>query len=789
MKRGMNKRIQKLREKSVSKEPELSIERGLLIKETYEKYEGKVETPILRALAFKNIMEKKEIHIDDLELIVGEKGERPQVAPVYPELTCYTEEDFDVLHNREEVSFKSSDVDRKKYLKEIAPFFEKRSMRSKIFEEMSDEWKKCYEAGIFTEFMEQRGPGHTVAGDKIYKKGFNQIIRDIDNKMLDLDMLNDDEAYEKKVQLEAMKITAEAIIALSKRYKKLAEKKAEKEKDEKRKKELETIAENCRVVPERAPTNFYQAIQMYWFVHIGVTLELNIWDSFSPGRLDQHLYPFYKEDLEYKNITREKAKELFENLWIKFNNQPAPPKVGVTMKESSTYTDFANINTGGIDKYGNNGVNDVSYLILEVMDEMKLVQPNSNVQISKKNPDKFLKEACKISRKGWGQPAFYNTEAIVQELLNAGKSLDDARQGGASGCVETGAFGKEAYILTGYFNLSKILEITINNGYDFNTNTYTGLQLKSSFEYRDFDELFENFRKNLRHFVDIKVRGNNIIEKLYSKHMPVPFMSTVIDDCVENGKDYNSGGARYNTNYIQGVGIGNVADSLAAIKYNVFDKNNFSMEKLLEATAENFEGYEEIYNLVKNRSPKYGNDNNYADKLMVKAFEAFYEEVTGRKNMKGGSYRINMLPTTCHIYFGSVTGATANGRLKGKPLPDGISPSKGADKKGPTAVLKSVAKMDHLKTGGTLLNQKFNKATIEGEDGLNKFAGLIRAFFKMDGHHVQFNVIDKETLLDAQKNPGEYENLVVRVAGYSDYFNNLSKNLQDEIIARTEQDI
>ena len=574
---------------------------------------------------------------------------------------------------------------------------------------------------------------------------------------------------------------------LGERYAKYARELADKETDETRKAELLQIAANCDVVPAHAPQTFWQAIQMYWFVHLGVTTELNPWDAYSPGRFDQHLNPFYQKDTEEGILDDEKALELLECLWVKFNNQPAPPKVGVTLKESGTYTDFANLNTGGITPEGENGVNEVSYLILDCMDEMKLLQPSSNVQISKKTPTKFLKRACEISRKGWGQPAFYNTEAIIQELLNAGKTIEDARRGGTSGCVETGAFGNEAYILTGYFNLPKILELTLYNGYDIVSKKQIGLPLGYAKDFKSYEELYDAYKKQIEYLVDIKIEGSNIIEKIYAEYMPAPFLSIITNDCISKGKDYNAGGARYNTNYLQGVGIGTITDSLSAIKYNVFDEQKFTMEELIEAMEHNYEGYERIANLVRNKTPKYGNDDDYADGIMKDVFNFYQKTVTGRPNMKGGTYRVNMLPTTCHVYFGEVMNASPNGRLAQKPVSEGISPEKGADVNGPTAVIKSCAKMDHLRTGGTLLNQKFTPSVVAGEEGLTHMADLVRAYFNMDGHHIQFNVIDKETLIQAQKNPDEYKDLIVRVAGYSDHFRNLSKALQDEIIERTEQ--
>ena len=787
MERGMNERIKKLRAQSINTVPKIYMERATLMTEAYKKYEGSVSVTEMRALAFKHFMENKALCINDGELIVGEKGNGPQTAPTFPELCCHTLEDMHIMNDRELICFRVNEEDLKTQEEEIIPYWERRSIRNKIINAMSDKWKACYESGIFTEFMEQRGPGHTVGSENIYKKGFLDYKTEIKEAIDKLDFLNDREAFSKREQLNAMSISCDAIMILGERYAKYARELASKEIDEERKKELLQIAENCDVVPAHAPRTYWQAIQMYWFVHLGVTTELNPWDAYSPGRLDQHLNPFYERDIEEEILDEDEAKELLECLWIKFNNQPSPPKVGVTLKESGTYTDFANINTGGITSEGQDGVNDVSYLILDCMDEMQLLQPSSNVQISKKTPKKFLKRACEISREGWGQPAFYNTEAIVQELLNAGKSIEDARRGGTSGCVETGAFGNEAYILTGYFNLPKILELTLFNGYDKVSGKQLGLQLGYAKDFKTYEELFEAYKKQIEYFADIKIEGSNIIEKIYADYMPAPFLSVITNDCIKKGKDYNAGGARYNTNYIQGVGIGTITDSLAAIKYNVYDEKKFTMEKLIEAIENNFEDNEIIANLVRNKTPKYGNDDDYADEIMTSVFNTYNKIITGRPNVKGGCYRINMLPTTCHVYFGEVMIASPNGRLAHKPVSEGISPEKGADTNGPTAVIKSASKMDHLRTGGTLLNQKFTPSVVAGEEGLDHMANLVRAYFNMDGHHIQFNVIDRETLIEAQKHPEEYKDLIVRVAGYSDHFRNLSKELQDEIINRTEQ--
>lgn len=786
-KRGMNERIQRLREQSVTTPVHIDLERAKIETDFYKENDGKYSVPVMRAMTLKEYFSKKTLYFGDDELILGEKGKNPQASPTFPELCCHSEEDMKVMSERKLVSFHTTEEDRKLQAAEIIPFWKGRTIREKLLSRMTPEWHDCYEAGIFTEFMEQRGPGHTCGGEQVFTTGYLDYKEKIKKTMDALDWMNDSEASDKMEELKAMDICCDAVIILGERYHEMAVEKAAAETDPKRKAELEQIAKNLEVVPAHKPQTFWQAIQLYWFTHLAVTTELNPWDAFSPGRLDQHLNPYYEADVEAGILDDEHALELLECLWVKFYNQPAPVKVGITLKESATYTDFANINTGGVTPEGKNGVNNVSYLILDCMDEMKLVQPNSNVTISKKSPQKFLKRACEISRKGWGQPAFYNTEAQITELINAGKSLEDARRGGSSGCVETGAWGSEAYILTGYMNIPKIFQLTLFNGFDEYSGKQLGLQLGYAKDFKTFDELWAAFKKQLKHFVDIKIRGNNVIERLYAEEMPAPCLSVVTNDCISNAKDYNAGGARYNTNYIQGVGIGTVTDCVASVKYNVYDEKNFTMEELIDAMEHDFEGYDYIYSLVHDKTPKYGNDDDYADDLMRDIFDLYHDTIVGRPNMKGGKYGIDMLPTTCHVYFGDVILATPNGRKAHKPVSEGISPEKSADTNGPTAVIKSCAKMDHLATAGTLLNQKFTPNVVAGEAGLNNMASLVRSYFAMDGHHIQFNVVDRQTLIEAQKHPEDHKDLIVRVAGYSDFFRNLDKPLQDEIIERTEQ--
>ncbi len=783
---AMTERVARLREQSLAAHPTLSTERAELLTDFYKRDQGLTSVPVRRARAFQYLMERKTIYIGEGELIVGEKGPFPKAAPTYPELCCHSLEDLDILNSREKIPFAVSEEARRVYEETIIPFWRGKSLRDLLFQEMTEEWKAAYEAGIFTEFMEQRAPGHTVLDDKIYRKGFLDFKRDIQRSLENLDYLNDPDAYDKQEELKAMLICADALIRFAERHAEKARELAAREEDPQRRKELERIAEVCSHVPAHPPRDFWEALQYYWFVHLGVTTELNTWDAFSPGRLDQHLYPFYKRGLEDGTLTREQAEELLQCLWIKFNNQPAPPKVGVTAEESGTYTDFAQINLGGLKPDGSDGVNEVTYLILDVVEEMRLVQPSASIQVSKKSPDRFIKRAARIIRTGFGQPSVFNSDLIVQELVRQGKSILDARNGGSSGCVEVGAFGKENYNLTGYFNMPKVLEITLNNGVDPRTGKQIGLRTGDPTRFRSFDDLFEAYKKQLNYFIDIKVRGNNVIERLYARHMPAPFLSILIDDCIATGRDYHDGGARYNTTYIQGVGLGTITDAMTAIKYHVFDRKTLTMARLLAALRDDFEGHERMRLMLLNRTPRYGNDDDYADEVMRALFEAYFDAVDGRPNTKGGEYHINLLPTTVHVYFGSVIGATPDGRKAGTPLSEGVSPVQGADRRGPTAVLKSVAKMDHARTGGTLLNQKFTPQLLQNDRDLDKLVHLIRTYFRLDGHHIQFNVVDADTLRAAQRNPERYRDLIVRVAGYSDYFCDLNKALQDEIIARTE---
>ncbi|GAB1410326.1 glycyl radical protein [Desulfovibrionales bacterium] len=785
----MNARIARLRQESFCAEPSISIERALLETEVYRAEYGKHSLPVLRALVFQTLCARKTIYLGNDELIVGERGPRPKSVPTFPELTCHSVEDLRVLHSRPMTRYHVEDAAIQTYENEVIPYWTGRSMRDRVFAHVPQEWRTAYEAGLFTEFMEQRAPGHTALDGTIYQMGMLDFKAKIADRRARLDYAHDPHAADRAEMLRAMDMACDAAIIFATRHADLAWEMAKTEKNPERKAELARIAEVCRWVPAHAPRDFWEAVQMYWFAHLGIITELNGWDAMTPGHLDQHLEPFYLQGLADGTLTREMAKELLCCLWIKINNHPAPPKVGVTAKESGTYNDFTNINLGGLKADGSDGVSEVSYLILEIVEELALLQPQTSVHISQQTPDRFVHAATKVVRHGYGYPSFFNADAVVMEQVRVGKSLEDAREGGCSGCIETGAFGKEAYILTGYLNVPKVLELTLNNGRDQLTGTQVGPQTGEAEDLTSFEQLYAAFTTQLKWVVDVKIKVNNYIERMYALYAPAPFLSVVIHDCIEKGLDYYNGGPRYNTNYIQCCGIGTVTDSLSAIKTHVFDNHTVSMEQLVTALRVNFSGHEALRLKLWNKTPFFGNDDDRADSLMQRVYDTLFQTIDGQPNTKGTAYHINMLSTTCHVYFGKMLGASANGRLAHLPESDGTSPSHGADRNGPTAVIKSLSKMDQIKSGGTLLNQRFLPSVLKTDQDLAKLGHLVRTYFRSNGHHIQFNVVDTKTLRQAQANPDEYRNLLVRVAGYSDYFVDLDLDHQEEIIRRTAQDM
>lgn len=785
---GMNPRIQRLRKLTVETEPSLSIERALHETAFYKENYGKYSMPVLRALNFLDHCQKKTLYIGADELIVGERGPAPKAVPTFPELTCHSVEDFHVLRSRDQQRYTIGQEDIETYAREVIPYWQGRTVRERIFGHVPPEWQAAYQAGLFTEFMEQRAPGHTALDGQIYRKGVLDFKAQIAAEIGKLDYLNDPEATDRFEELKAMDISCDAVILFAERHAALAEQMASAEKDPVRAAELGEIARVCRKVPAHKPDSFHEAIQMYWFVHLGTITELNGWDAMNPGHFDQHLAPFYEQDVAVGTLTREQAKELLCCFWIKVNNHPAPPKVGITARESGTYNDFTNLNIGGITAEGKDGVSEVSYIMLEIIEELHILQPGNAVHISRVTPDRFLEAACKVIRQGHGYPSVFNPDVYVTELMRQGKSLKDAREGGCSGCIEVGAFGKEAFVLTGYLNVPKLLEVTLNNGIDPVTGNRVGIETGDPCEFSSYEELYAAFVRQLNYIVELKIRVSNYIDRMFAKYAPAPFLSVVIEDCISKGRDYYDAGPRYNTNYIQCTGLGTVTDSLSTLKRHIFEEQTFSMERLLDVLAKNFEGEEFLRQTIVNKTPFFGNDDEAADQIALQVYADLLAAIDGKPNTKGESFHLNMLSTTCHIYFGKVMGATPNGRLAGKSISDGTSPSHGADTHGPSAVIRSLTKLDHSMSGGTLLNQRFLPSLLKRDEDIRKLGQLIRSYFTMGGHHIQFNVVDTATLKAAQQTPEDYRDLLVRMAGYSDYFNDMNADLQQEVIERTENE-
>ncbi len=788
---AISSRIALLRQASYQTAPSLSVERAQIVTRFYKGNEARYSTPVLRALAFKELCQKQTIYIGDQELIVGERGPAPKAVSTFPELTCHSVEDLHTLNARELQHYAVTEEDIRIYAEEIIPFWEGRTQRDKLFTVLPEDWKLLYENGLFTEFAEQRAYGHTALDGKIYRYGMKDFQKQIARALEAAETAEHEDvprAHERKEVLKAMDIACQAIVIFAERHAALAEKMAKecREKgNERRAEELNEIARVCRRVPAHAPQTYHEAIQAYWFVHLGSIMELNGWDAMNPGHLDQHLEPFYVKETEAGTLTDTFARELMACLFIKVNNQPAPPKVGVTAKESGTYNDFTNINIGGVRPDGTDAVSPVSYIALDTLEELHLLQPGLSIHIAANTPDRFVEAGARVISKGYGYPSVFNPDIYIPELMRQGKSLTDAREGGCSGCVEVGAFGKEAYLLTGYLNVAKVLEVTLYNGIDPVSGRQVSIQTGQVTDFHTFEDLYAAFLKQLEYIIDTKIRVNLLIERLTAEGTPAPFLSVLIDDCIKKGRDYYDAGPRYNTSYIQCTGLGSIADSLSALKKHVFEDKKWTLEQMVDALSRNFEGEEPMRQYLLNKTPFFGNDLDYADDLAVRVYMDLFQMIDGKPNTRGGLHHMDMLSTTCHVYFGTITGALPNGRKAGKSLSDGTSPSHGADTNGPTAVAKSLGKLDQTLSGGTLLNQRFSPSMLKTVEERNKLGDLIRSYFELGGHHIQFNVVDTKTLLAAQKDPEQYRDLMVRVAGYSDYFNHLAPSLQEDIIYRT----
>jgi formate C-acetyltransferase len=781
----LSPRLQKLLEKYYAARPEVFAERAVLATQSYAQTEG-LPIALRRAKVLGHILNGVSVLIRDEELIVGSKTPAILGSPLYPEVASdWVEQELETIALREEAPFYLSDETKQTLHDEVFDYWRGKQVYDRIVEALPSKIQEATEQGLFFHYYLNRTIGHiTVDYERVLKKGFLGLKAEVEDELQRIDYQAPG-CLRKIHLLQAMTLCCDAAIRFAERYAQEAKRLAGAESDPVRQVELKQIAETCRRVPAQPARTFREALQSFWFVHLILNLETNSY-AIGPGRFDQYMAPYYQADLDAGRLSREQAKELLACLWIKFNELTVA-KEGGTAKASTTYNDFQNLNLGGQTVEGQDATNQLSYLCLEVIGQLQLPQPQIAVLISEKTPERFLIKACQVISLGFGLPALFNDDEKVQALLHKGKTLEDARLGGINGCVELVAPGKDHMASSGYISLPKCLELALNNGVNPLTGAQLGLRTGALQDFTSFDQLMEAFRRQLAHAIQLKTAYDGIAKQVYAQFCPVPFTSLLISDCLQKGRDYHAGGARYNLPLICGVGTGTIADSLASIKKLVYDEKKISLEELVTALRADLAGCERLRHLLLKRAPKWGNGDDYVDTLAHDVVDMFCDELEKHRNAEGVPYAANMIPTTTHIWFGSLNGATPDGRLAGMPLSEGISPVQGMDVNGPTSVVRSMARLDHARCCGTLLNMKFHPSALSGQEGLHKFAHLIRTYFKLGGHHMQFNVVSAETLRAAQKDPEAYKNVIVRVAGYSDYFVRLSRDLQDEIISRTEQ--
>ena len=813
-------RIDKLVNALFEKMPEIESDRAVLITDSYLKTEGK---PIItrRAEAFANILENIPIVIRDNELIVGSSTKSPRGCQVFPEFSfSWLEDEFDTIEKRAADPFYISE-ETKETLKNIYRYWKGKTTSELATSYMAPEAIKAIEHNIFTPGnYYYNGVGHvTVCYDKILEIGYEGIIKEAKDE-LERCNVSDMNYASKSHFLNAVILSCNAVINYAKRYAVLAKELAQKCNDQKRKKELEKIAKNCDRVPEKGARNFYEACQSFWFVQMLLQIESS-GHSISPGRFDQYMYPYYEADIKSGAINKEEAQELIDCIWVKLNELNKVRDAG-SAEGFAGYGLFQNLIAGGQDGEGVDVTNDLSYMCIEASLHIMLPQPSLSVRVWNKTPQDFLIKAATLTRTGIGLPAYYNDEVIIPSLVNRGLTLKDAREYNIIGCVEPQKAGKtEGWHDAAFFNMCRPLELVFENGMD--NGELVGAPTGDISQMKTFDEFYDAYKKQMNYCIELLVNADNSIDMAHRDRCPLPYLSCMIEDCIKKGKSVQEGGAVYNFTGPQGFGIANMADSLYAIKVLVFDKHLLTLEEYREALRNNYgkdvsinkiehitkdivrellnkkikvneEQISKIATIVEHsigipqdkknkydklleeidKIPKFGNDIPEVDSFARDVAYTYTKPLEKYKNPRGGQYQAGLYPVSANVPLGGQTGATPDGRLAHKPIADGVSPSAGKDVKGPTAAANSVSKLDHsIASNGTLFNQKFHPSALSGRAGLENF--------------VSFNVVSKETLLDAQKNPEEYKTLVVRVAGYSALFTSLSRSLQDDIINRTEQ--
>lgn len=822
-------RIKSLIEDQYRELPEIESERAILITESYKESENQ---PMIlrRALALYKILSEMTLVIREGELVVGNFTTKPRSAQVFPEFSNkWIENEFELFEKRKGDIFRISEK-TKKELSEVFKYWDGRTVNELAKSYMLPETLEVMEANIFTvNNYFYNGVGHiSVDYKKVLERGFNGVILDAKKELDSLDKTIPNYSKSKKF-LESVIISSQAIIILGARYAEEALRLAKLEKNNDRKLELLKIAEICTKVPANGATSFYEAVQSFWFVHMVLQIESN-GHSISPMRFDQYMYPFYKNDIKSGKLTREFAQELVDCVFIKLN------EVNKVRDEESTkafggYPMFQNLIVGGQNSYGGDATNELSFICLEATKHTKLSQPSISIRVWENSPNELLLKAAQVSRVGTGMPAYYNDQVIIPAMVKRGVRLEDAIDYGIIGCVEPQKGGKtEGWHDSGFVNLGRILESVLWNG-KLN-NKYIGPKTGELEDFNNINEFIDAYRTHMEYYMALLANAENAVDIAHGERAPLPFVSSLVDDCIGKHKSIQEGGAHYNFTGPQGVGIANVGDSFSAIDTVVFKKRLITLKELSMALKTNFGeniNYSDldkekviklVYDVIKNtlnnggnitkneviknmqsknngeyirqlllnKAEKYGNDNDYVDLLTKEAALIYCKEIEKYKNPRGGSFQPGLYPASINVAMGQVVGATPDGRKANTPLADGVSPTAGVDKIGPTAVLRSVAKIDHKKaSNGTLLNQKFHPSVLQGDKGLQNLADLVKGYFNEKGMHIQFNVISKETLIKAKKNPEQYRHLVVRVAGYSAQFVTLDPAVQEDIINRTEQ--
>ncbi len=786
-------RIERLKANLFKQMPQVEADRAVLLTQSYMQTEGE---PIVtrRAKAFKNILEYLPVTIRDEELIVGSNTKRPRSCQVFPEFSFdWLESEFDTMEHRSADPFYISD-ETKKVLHEVYKYWKGKTTSELATSYLAPETKTAMEHNIFTPGNYfYNGVGHvTVKYDKVLAVGYKGILEEIRAEKAKQNV-GDADFNTKRAFLDAAEMSCEAVITYARRYARLALEMLEKETDENRKCELAIIARNCSRVPENGASNFYEACQSFWFVQMLLQVESS-GHSISPGRFDQYMYPYYKKDIESGEITKEFAQELLDCIWVKLNDLNKI-RDAASAEGFAGYSLFQNLIAGGQNIYGEDATNDLSYMCLEATLHVMLPAPSMSVRVWNKSPHNFLIKAAKVTRTGVGLPAYYNDEVIIPSLLSRGLTIEDARDYGIIGCVEPQKAGKTwGWHDAAFFNMCRVLELTFSNGRDTD-GTQVGIASGDINTFKTFDDFFEAYKKQMKYCISLLVNADNAIDVAHAERCPLPYLASMVDDCIKRGKTPEQGGAIYNFTGPQGFGIANVADSMFAIRTLVFEQKKYTLHEIKDALDNNFglDGGENAQKYAAIREDilsldKYGNDDDNVDMLARRAAYTYTKQIQDFKNPRGGQFQAGLYPVSANVPLGAQTGATPDGRYAHKPVADGVSPSAGFDTHGPTASANSVAKLDHgIASNGTLFNMKFHPSALEGDSGLESFVALVRGYFDQKGSHMQFNVVSRETLRDAQKNPDKYRSLVVRVAGYSALFTTLSKSLQDDIINRTEQ--